>query len=263
MQQTFYVGPAGLPKNDPDGIDILADDGLNAAEIPFTYSVWMDEERAQRIGKRARERQVRLSVHASYFVNLAALEEEKRTKSRERILQASRIAYALGARHVVFHAGYYLNRDPESVFQIIKNEIQSIQKTLHTEGVDIYISPETTGKPTQFGSLDELMRLRKETGCSLCVDFAHLEARTAGDFSYEDALQTLADVKDLHCHFSGIEYTQKGERRHIVTPENRMQDLFSLLVGASNKEIAVINESPEPFDDACRMKQTVERLQQK
>ena len=263
MKPTFYLGPAGLPKNEPAGMDLIADAGLNAAEVPFTYSVWMDTTRAQKIGTRAHERGVRLSVHASYFVNLAAKEKEKRTKSKDRIIEASRIAHALGARHVVFHAGYYLKRDPEEVYQIIKEEIQSVQKTLHNEGVDVFLSPETTGKPTQFGSLDELMRLRKETGCSLCVDFAHLEARNAGDFSYAQALKTLDRIDDLHCHFSGIEYTQKGERRHIITPANRMQELFSLLVKASNKEITLVNESPEPFDDAFRMHQTLSQLQQK
>jgi deoxyribonuclease-4 len=93
----------------------------------------------------------------------------------------------------------------------------------------------------------------KETGCHICVDFAHLKARYNGTIDYDAVMKKIEHVKDLHAHFSGIEYTPKGERRHLITTEAEIKELFKYL----NKykiNLTIINESPQPMEDALKMK---------
>jgi deoxyribonuclease-4 len=116
------------------------------------------------------------------------------------------------------------------------------------------LAPETTGKPSQFGDLDEIIQLMKDTHCHICVDFSHLKARYNGKINYDEIMQKLAKIKEpLHCHFSGIEFTAKGERKHLLTEEKDIKELFHYL----NKYkifCTIINESPDPLGDAIKMK---------
>jgi len=121
---------------------------------------------------------------------------------------------------------------------------------------NVVLCPETTGKKSQFGSLDELVKLSKETGCGVCVDFAHLLARD-GKVDYDDVLKKIKDVKEITGHFSGIEYSEKGERRHILTNEKDIEKLLKALK-KHKINIAIINESPDPFGDAVKSKKILE-----
>jgi deoxyribonuclease-4 len=136
-----------------------------------------------------------------------------------------------------------------------------MQETLKKNGWDsVKLSPETTGKKSQFGDIDELLRLRKETGCSICVDFAHLLARE-GSIDYPSVFKKLDkyDIKDLHCHFSGIEYTEKGERRHIPTEKEYFTPLFDEAL-KHDINLHIVNESPMPLDDTIKGKKLYEEL---
>ena len=116
------------------------------------------------------------------------------------------------------------------------------------------IAPETTGKPSQFGDIDEILDLMKDTGCGICIDFAHLKARYNGKINYEDIMEKIKNLKDIHAHFSGIEFTAKGERKHLLTEEKDIKELFHYLK-KYNISCTIINESPEPFKDAMKMKE--------
>ena len=122
------------------------------------------------------------------------------------------------------------------------------------------LCPEVTGKPSQFGSLEELLQLVKETGCGLTVDFSHLYARHQGDIDYSEILNKLP--QKFHAHFSGIEYSDKGERKHIRTTEKFFMPLAKELV-RRDLDVTIINESPSPYEDAAMMKEVLQMLQKK
>ena len=105
------------------------------------------------------------------------------------------------------------------------------------------------------------MRLKKETGCHLTVDFAHLKARNNGKIDYDEIFRKLKKIKHLHCHFSGIEYTEKGEKRHILTKEKDITKLFSYMK-KYNVNATIINESPSPVKDALKMKKILKTMVQ-
>ena len=233
--------------------------GLNALEVEFTYGVKMTDAAAQDIGRLAKSLEISLSVHAPYYINLASKEPEKITASRKRILDSCAKAHFLGATHVVFHAGFYQGRDPEEIFKIITTEVSELIKTIRRNNWKLCLSLETTGKRTQFGDIDELLRLRKETGCDLCVDFAHLLARN-GKIDYDEVFNKIKTIKHIHAHFSGIEFTAKGERKHLLT---KKQDIVLLAkhILRRNLDITIINESPDPLEDALKTKKIFDSLE--
>lgn len=235
--------------------------GIKAMEVEFTYGVKMSETAACEIGLLARSLGVSLSVHAPYYINLASKEKEKTVASRRRILESSQRAHLLGATHVVFHAGFYQERNAEEVYKIIRSEVVALMKTLRENNWKAALALETTGKKTQFGSLEELLRLKKETGCEICVDFAHLLARS-GSIDYNKVFNKLKGIKHIHAHFSGIEFTAKGEKKHLTTRENDIATLLKHIV-KRKLDVTIINESPEPLRDAVKTKKILDALRNK
>ena len=199
-------------------------------------------------------------MYCSYYINLASDEEEKFVASKKRILDACERAQAMGAQNVTFHAGFYQKRTHEKTYQLIEKALRDLIKTISRKRWQVTLCPEVTGKPSQFGSLEELLRLKKETGCGLTVDFSHLYARHRGDVDYGRILDELP--KKFHAHFSGIEYGDKGERKHIKTTEKFFKPLAKELV-RRDLDITIINESPEPFEDAAMMKKMIQTFQKK
>ena len=208
----------------------------------------------------AREKGITLSVHAPYYINLASEEADKFAASKKRILDSCERAHGMGARNVVFHAGFYQKRSAEASYQSIKKALVDLQACISRSRWRIRLCPEVTGKPSQFGSLEELLRLRKETGCGITVDFSHIYARNRGSIDLNRILDQLP--QKLHGHFSGIEFGEKGERKHIQTTEKSFRPLAAALVQRAI-DITLINESPESYADAVMMKKVVQRLQQK
>jgi deoxyribonuclease-4 len=231
--------------------------GLGCLEVAFTYGVRMKPEEAETVGALAREKGIALSVHAPYYINLAADDPAKLAASKERILSACRMAALMGARNVVFHAGFYQGRTAGRTFARIAGEIEALQAALKRNRWPVALCPETTGKPAQFGSLDECLSLARETGCGFTVDFAHLLARARGSLNYGEVLDRLPHR--FHAHFSGIDYGPKGERRHLNTTPKFFRPLAEGLVGRK-VEVTLINESPRPYQDAAMMKRVLEKL---
>jgi deoxyribonuclease-4 len=226
-------------------------------EVEFTYGVRMSLEDARQAGALARAKGIALSVHAPYYINLASAEKEKIQASKQRILESCQRAHALGARKVVFHAGFYQGKSAGQTYALIKKAIVEIQKTTSKNKWSVQLCPETTGKPSQFGSVEELLKLRKETGCGICVDFAHLYAREQGKLDYAAILRKLP--KKFHAHFSGIAYGPKGERRHLKTTKKFFEPLARELI-KRKVDITLINESPQPYKDAAMMKRVIAAL---
>jgi len=255
------IGPAGSSGlGNLKGVSKVSEMDLDCMEVEFTYGVRMDLKTAKDIGALAKEKGIILSVHAPYYINLASDEKEKFAASKKRILDACERAQAMGAQNVTFHAGFYQKQTHAKTYQLIKKALTDLIKTISLKRWQVTLCPEVTGKPSQFGSLDELLRLEKDTGCGLTVDFSHLYARHRGEVDYGRILNKLP--KKFHAHFSGIEYGDKGEKKHIRTTEKFFKPLAIELV-RRDLDITIINESPSPYEDAAMMKDVLQKLEKK
>ena len=101
-----------------------------------------------------------------------------------------------------------------------------------------------------FGNIDEILRLVKETGCSFCLDLAHMLAISKGKMEYKGMFNKVKRFKKLHCHFSGIEWGEKGERRHKKTPLSEIKKMVKAI--PKNKNVIIINESADPIGDTIK-----------
>ena len=255
------IGPAGSGGlGNLKGVVRVAALGLDCMEVEFTYGVRMSLEAARQVGALAREKKIILSVHAPYYINLAADDRQKYEASCQRILASCERAHAMGAGKVVFHAGFYQQKTAAQTYGRVKKALVDLQKTIVRNKWRVKLCPETTGKPSQFGSLEELLRLQQETGCGITVDFAHLFARQQGQIDYGRILKKLP--AKFHAHFSGIQYTDKGERKHINTSRKFFEPLAVELVRCK-PDVTIINESPRPYEDALMMKKMLRQMQSK
>ena len=243
-------GPAGIgPVKDAiSNLEKYHELGLKACEIAFTYGIYIKRnEDAIKIGKKAKELGIKLSVHAPYWINLNSLDKKKIEESKKRILNCCKIGTLMGAYRIVFHAGFYGKMSKEETYENIKNRILEMQKEIKKEKYTPKLAPEIMGKVNVFGSIEEISKLVKETKCDCCIDFAHILARYKS-YQIKETLSEFKNLKDLHVHFSGIDYGEKGEKNHKKTPEKEFKNLLKNL--PKNKQITFINESPFPVKDS-------------
>ena len=272
----LLFGTAGTPhstmsKTTVDGIELIAELGLDCMELEFVQGVRMGEGTARLVADVATRERVRLSAHAPYFINLNAHEPEKIKASQGRILQAARIAALCGAESVTFHAAFYLGDPPEKTYNTVKKCLGEILRQLEREDVRVRIRPEVAGKASQFGTIDEVLNLSAELeGVAPCIDFAHWRARTREFNSYPEFTSILLQVKerlsraaldDMHIHVSGIKYGAKGEINHLNLEESdfRYVELLKALKDYDVKGI-VICESPNLEVDALLLQATYNSL---
>jgi len=244
---TMRFGPAGLGpvKTAEEVLENYKKLGLDACEVAFTYQVYIKPEDAKRIGKKAKELGIKLSIHAPYYVNLNSKEKAKREATKKRILDCCKIGDLLGADVVVFHPGYYSDDKRES-YNTIKKGILEIKHEIKKNKWKINVAPETMGKINVFGNVEEISRLAKETNCLFCLDFAHILAREK-KVDYEK-IKKLFPQKEWHVHFSGIVYGEKGEKHHRKTKPEEWKELLKNL--PKDKDITIINESPDMVNDS-------------
>ncbi|MDD5254316.1 MAG: TIM barrel protein [Candidatus Nanoarchaeia archaeon] len=258
------IGPAGSFKaNTLDSVRALNSIGLSAMEVEFVYGVTMKNELAKQIGIEAKKQKIELSIHAPYYINLSSLKTENITKSKNWILESCERAYNMNAKHVVFHPGFYHDRNKDEVFEIILKNILDIKETLRKRKLYVNLCPETTGKHSAFGSLDEIIELAKKAKISLCVDFAHLYARNNGKIDYGQVFDKLKvlDLKHLHCHFSGINFNSKGERNHLnISSEKPNFKELAKEIKHKKMDITIICESPRQYLDAIDMVKILDNI---
>jgi deoxyribonuclease IV len=252
-------GPAGLGgvKTAEKVLEAYHKQGLRACEIAFTHSVYIkNEEDARRIGKKAKELGISLSIHAPYFVNLNSAEKEKREATKKRILACCEIGEILGVKRVVFHPGYYGKSDRGDAYKVIRDGIKGIMEEIKKNGWKIKICPETMGKVNVFGSVEEISKLVEDTGCDFCIDFAHILAR---DKKVDmERIKKAFPQKEWHCHFSGIVYGEKGEKHHKTTEKKEWEELLRKL--PKDREIVIVNESPTMIDDCFEGLRIAEKI---
>lgn len=263
----LLFGTAGIPistetPNTVNGIEKVHKLGLGAMELEFVHSVNLNEKSAAAVKEAAKKNGVELTCHGQYYINLNAQEKKKITDSVQRILRAARIANLAGAKSLTFHAAFYMKMEKEKVYENVKRELKEIVKTLRNEGNEIFIRPELTGKETQFGNLQELIKLSEELEQVLpCIDFAHYHARYNGKMNscrdFSNALEQIEKklgknaLHNMHIHISGINYTAKGERNHLTLEESDLnyKELVKAWKDFGIKGV-VISESPNIEKDA-------------
>ena len=242
-------GPAGLgPVNDAiSNLEMFHKLGFKACEISFTYGPYIKKrEDAVAIGKVAKKFGIFLSIHAPYFVNLNSKESEKIEASKKRILKCCEVGSWLGAKRVVFHPGFYSGMDSSEASIKIKESILEMQEVIKKNKWDIELCPEVMGKVNVFGSIAEIGDLVSSTGCGFCIDIAHVLARY-GRYEF-DKIKEVFKMKKWHVHFSGIEYGEKGEKKHLKTPDEEWEKVLRFFEKL-DKEIVLICESPDQIDD--------------
>jgi len=254
-----------------DGIKRIAELGLGCMEIEFVQGVKMGEAGARLVAETAAREGVKLSAHGPYFINLNAREPEKIIASQERILQTARIASICGAESIIFHAAYYLGDPQEKTYSAVKKYLAEVMSQLKRENNRVWVRPEVMGKPTQFGTIDEVLNLCTELeGVGIGMDFAHWHARSGGLNSYPEFTSILQQIKqrlgeeamdNIHIHVSGIAYGKKGEIKHLNLQESDFQyaELLKALKDYDVKGI-VIGESPNLEVDALLLQEIYNNL---
>ncbi|MFQ6070688.1 MAG: TIM barrel protein [Candidatus Aminicenantales bacterium] len=268
--EKLLFGTAGVPHSASRpstmaGISRVAELGLDCLEIEFVMGMKMRTDLAGKIKKLTMEKNINLSVHAPYFLNLNSQEEGKRLASQERLLSTARMAALCGAENVVFHPGYYGKSAEEEACETILGGIKEVASILRSERSPVVLRPETMGKRSQFGSLEEILKLCQEVeGILPCIDFSHIHAREGKANSYSDFYRILkktekklgaAALKKAHIHISGAEYGDKGELKHINLEESDFRyDEWIQVLKDFGIEGMVVCESPNLEKDALMLK---------
>ncbi len=259
-------GPAGIPRAAKkrsliEGIKKVRELGLDALEIEFVRGIWLTEEKAREAGKVAKELDVLLTAHAPYYVNLAAKEEQKRKRSIDYVVKTAKVLHAAGGWSVVFHPGWYMQRAPSTVYEIVRKSLAEIVEQVKSLGVDVWIRPETMEMKSKFGSLDEVIKLSQEFDLVLpCIDFAHLRYREGWNERehFRMILERLEKelgryaLDNMHIHVSGIKLDKRGTHLNLLESDMRWKEILEVLREFNVKGV-VISESPNLEEDGLMM----------
>ena len=276
-------GPAGVPPSFrrlkaalEDVPKLLQKEGLDAFEyqaVRWGGKPQIKREVAERLGSEAEKHDVWLSLHGSYFINFCG-EKNVIEASKQRLIACATAAEWMNAHIVVFHPGFYGKKEPKEAFKNCLEALKDVVESMKTLGIKkVKIGPETMGKQSQFGSLEEILKLCEEVEQTQpVIDWAHLHARDKGRFrtiedfrkvveEIENRLGTEA-VKDMHCHFTKVEFTEKGEKRHHTLDEAEYGPDFTLLakvIVEFKLRPVIISESPVLDVDAVKMRDILQR----
>ncbi len=274
---SLLFGTGGIPfstaiRSTEAGILRIAELGLGCMEVEFVQGVKMGPEATAAAGEVAAEKGIALTAHAPYAINLNSVDRAKVHMSRERILQTARAAALFGGRSITFHAAFYLKSTPDETYAAVREQLQKVMNVLRDEGNTVTIRPELAGKVTQFGTLDEILQISAEIeGVAPCIDFAHWHARTGKANSYPEFLAVLDRVEeklgrqaldDMHIHVSGIAYSLKGERKHLMLPDSdlRYVELLRALKERQAKGVVIVESVPYMEEDALLLQRTYREL---
>lgn len=246
-------------------IEFIAANGLNAFEYQCGRGVMIKEPKGIAIGEKAKQCGVKLSIHAPYYTSLASAEEEKRLNSIKYIFQSAQAASWMGADRIVVHPGGLGKRTRMQAVEIAKETLLAAQNYIDEQGLsEIHICPEVMGKINQLGDLSEVLEF-----CTLdermipCVDFGHLNSRMQGTMDYVKALDEIENVlganrlKSMHIHFSKIEYTSGGEKRHLTFSDEiygpQFEPLIEEFVRRGMHPTVICESAGTQTDDAVTM----------
>ncbi|MCX8028957.1 MAG: TIM barrel protein [Brevinematales bacterium] len=265
---------AGIPLSTPHpqtiykGIDRIVELELDGMEIEFVHGVRTKDSEMIKIGEYGKNKNIVFTAHAPYYINLNAKEKEKYIKSKEHIKKTIMALEKANGWSMVFHPAFYLEDHPHIVLSKVIKAIEEINSELKELGhnFNVWIRPETMGKPSQFGSLEEVVEVSKHFDNVLpCIDFSHLYARTIGGYNTEKEIYEIFEyigkelgdqaLKNMHIHLSGIEYGPKGEKFHNTFDETKFNYKFVIkALKYFEVEGVIISESSNIEYDALIIK---------
>lgn len=240
-------------------------------ELEWVQRVPLNEARMLEIRKTAEQLGMVLTCHAPYYVNLNSPDPTKLAASKKRVLNALRMAEIAGIRSVCVHPAFYLGQEKEKVYDNVRRAVEEILKRRSRDFPHVNLGLETMGKPTQFGSLEEVLRISKEFDIYPVIDPAHLHARTNGLVNTTEEWDAMFDLyasylgkkslQNMHMHYSGIAYGPKGEKHHLPLEESdaRWKDFIAVLKKRSIGGV-VVCESPLLEEDTLRMQTCYQEL---
>lgn len=247
------TGKGGYPR----AFEILKEMNLDGIEVEFVHGVRMSDDTRKLLKQISSEQNFVLTSHGPFYINLNSKEPDKVDASVQRIVETAQAAHDFGGYSITYHAAFYMGGDKETVFKQVFEQTKKIVNILEENKInDVWIRPETTGKSTQWGDYEEIIRLSKEFEIVLpCIDFSHVHARTGGKYNTYDEFCKILDrisqelgqraIDNFHAHLAGIEYTAKGERRHLIFEQADMnyKDLLRAMKSFGVKG-ALVCESP-------------------
>ena len=255
-------------KSTLDAPRFVSETGLDAYEYEAGNGIASSPAMLSAIGKEAKKYGVKMSFHTPYFISLSGVEEEKRLKSIKYIADSLDAARLLGADIIVVHTGSAAKISRDEAMRLAADTLIKTLNSVDTYGIKIGL--ETMGKQNQLGTLDEVLELcRIDPRFAPVVDFGHLNARDCGGMfaSSDDYLKVFDKIdrklgaeyaENLHCHFSKIEWTDKGEKKHLTFSDQIYGPDYEPLVEMLAKENlrpTIISESAgTQSDDALTMK---------
>jgi len=241
MNYELKFGPAGNSlsffemgyKSSVSAFEYLDKLGLTAYEYQCGRGVRISDESASQIKSEAEKHGIAVSLHAPYYISMSSVEPEKRDNSVKYILESAAAVSKMGGNRIVIHTGSAGKIDRDEAMLLAADTMKKAIKALDNAGFShIHMCPETMGKAGQLGTLEEVVML-----CLLddriipCVDFGHLNARSCGGLKskadFEEVFDYIEDklgnnrMKMLHCHFTKIEYTDKGEKKHLTFEDDK------------------------------------------
>jgi deoxyribonuclease IV len=279
MPQSFRIGTVGSPISTPKkpggslgAVQQMHSLGLQALELGWVHSVRVSEETCAVIKKEAQIQDISLSVHAPYYINLNA-DDEEWPKSRKRLMDSAYYGNLAGATDIIFHPGSYFEQPANIVLEKAIPRLKDCLQEIRASGNPVTIRPETMGKSAMLGSLEDTLEMSKQIpGVLPCVDFAHLHARSAGkENSKPEWLAILGmisstlgkeSLQSMHIHLSGIEYSAKGEKNHLPLKESDF-NLIELMEALVEMKCAgrILCESPIMEEDALYIQETLQKIQ--
>jgi deoxyribonuclease-4 len=283
MTEHTRFGPAGVPPmfrllgaTMADVPKLLHEEGLDAFE--YQASRWGPKpqiklEDAKKLGEETRKNDVKLSMHGSYFVNLSGKKEVVEA-SKRRLLACATAADWMGAYVVVFHTGFYGLVEKSFAFKNCLVALKEVSAEMKNLGLKAKLGPETMGKKSQVGTIDEIITICQEVeGTQLVIDWGHLHALHQGTLKKVEDFRAIAEkvevqlgteaLRSMHCHFSKIEFSSQGEKCHHPLDEERYGPEFRLLAEVIvdfGLHPTMICESPMLDVDARKMKETLKEI---
>lgn len=244
--------------------------GLDAFEYQCGRGVNIGEDKACELGRLAAEKGITLSLHAPYYISMSSVEEEKRLNSINYILSSAKAVDYMGGNRIVVHTGSCGKISRETALELAIDTMKTAITALDEAGLGhIHICPETMGKVNQLGTLDEVLELCKiDERLIPCIDFGHLNARDLGYFKTKEDYKTVFQkienalgydrLCNFHSHFSKIEYTTGGEKRHLTFADTvygpDFEPVLDLVVQKKCSPTFICESDGTQAEDAKRMK---------
>lgn len=248
----------------------LAAMGLDAYEYSCTKGVNISKRTAAEIGREAEKNKIFLSIHGPYYINLTSQEEDKQENSKRYILETLKVAKWMGAKRVVIHTGSCSNMDRTLALKLAMKALAETIVMADAAGYgDISICPEVLGKHNQLGTLEEIMEMcQMDERIIPTIDFGHLHARGLGRMNSQKDFEDVIDIiensigkeraRKIHCHFSRIEFSKGGEKKHWNFADKQygpeFEHLAPVLVDRQMEPVIICESRGMMAEDALEMK---------